>query len=182
MFNWFKRNKQEEAEITPADAPAMPPELSDYYQTERRERMWATWLLSFVALSVTVIILFAVFLGGRWVYRRYVKKPETPRTPTIAINQQDNKPNNSGSTNKSSQPAVNVNPPSGQTNSSQSSNNSGSSSTSSSSTQSSGSSNPAVAGSGKNMPDTGPGDTAAVFFISTGLGTLAYRLINRKRS
>lgn len=192
----FSRNKDQSAEVTPADAPAMPPELSDYYQAERRERMWGTWLLSFVALLITVMILFALFLGGRWAYRRYVKKPDNT-SPTIGLNTTgsgstkiSNNPSTSNSNNNSNSSPVVVgnNPTNSQTTTSPGV---GGSSPQSTGQPQSSTANPSTAGSNNNavqkgpaatsaIPNTGPGDVVKVFVLTSVLGAVGYNLATRK--
>lgn len=180
MVKWFSK-KQDESEVTPAEAPAMPPELSDYYQAERRERMWLTWLLSFAALAVTVVILFAVFLGGRWVYRRYVKNPET-RTPNISVNETKPSTGTNGSTGrKSSDSGSQSTTPVATNNTTNNGSRTSSTNTSTSTRGSSTGNNTSLAQTGDSLPNTGPGDAVAVFTVTSALGTVVYGFINRKK-
>lgn len=45
------------------------PELQDYYATKKKDNTGLAWLLAFASLLVTVAILVALFMGGRWLYR-----------------------------------------------------------------------------------------------------------------
>lgn len=57
----FNRRKQ--------DKDALPQEVREYYQTERRERTGKAWLLAVVTLLATFLLAAALFFGGRWLYR-----------------------------------------------------------------------------------------------------------------
>ena len=57
----FNRRKQEK--------DALPQEVREYYQTERRERTGKAWLLAVLTLLATFLLAAALFFGGRWLYR-----------------------------------------------------------------------------------------------------------------
>lgn len=156
-MNLFKKKQ-----TIQTDAPAMPPELNDYYQAEKRQRSVVTWALGFATLVVTIAIAFGLFLGARWVVTKARKPAKTP----IAIQNQpettkapvsSDKPN-SPSSNTDQTPAVtpgesvvtNVKPQ-----------------TSSATT---------------NLPNTGPTETLAVFALVTTTGTVAHTILRKKRS
>ncbi|TXG76564.1 hypothetical protein E6P97_03315 [Patescibacteria group bacterium] len=69
----FRRNKQ---------TVNMPPEVAEYYQAERRDRRGATWLLTLLALCVTVAIIIGLFLAGRWIYRTVRGTDDDNKTAT----------------------------------------------------------------------------------------------------
>ncbi|MBP7767429.1 hypothetical protein KA068_02825 [Candidatus Saccharibacteria bacterium] len=75
----FSRNK--------ATQTTLPAELSEYYQAERRERKGLAWLLTLFTLLVTAALVVALFLGGRWLYRK-VRNERTTVTPTASVEQQ----------------------------------------------------------------------------------------------
>ncbi len=56
----FNRNKKEQSNY--------PPEVQDYYQSEKRERTGIAWLLALGTLIATVIIAISLFFGGRWLF------------------------------------------------------------------------------------------------------------------
>lgn len=58
----FRRNKNA--------APDMPPEVQDYYQAENRDRSGKAWLLGLGTLLVTMLLVFGLFVGGRFLYRK----------------------------------------------------------------------------------------------------------------
>lgn len=62
MAIWpFNRRKQNDA---------VPQEIQQYYQAERRERVGMAWLLALSTLVLTVLLVLGIFFGGRWVYRQ----------------------------------------------------------------------------------------------------------------
>jgi hypothetical protein len=58
----FRRKKSESVQL--------PPEVQEYYQSERRERMGMTWLLAALTFVVTIVLAIGLFFGGRWAYRQ----------------------------------------------------------------------------------------------------------------
>ena len=48
----------------------IPQEIQDYSQTEHREKMGIATLVGFISLLLTLIVLFGMFVGGRWMYRK----------------------------------------------------------------------------------------------------------------
>lgn len=77
----FSRNKKV------ADDSAVPEEIRDYYEAEKRDRMWVVWLLSGATFLVTVLVVLGLFWGGRWVYRE-ITKDDQPATVTTEQNEQ----------------------------------------------------------------------------------------------
>lgn len=66
-----------------ANNSKVPKEVKQYYQAEQRERMGLAWLIAFLTLVVTVLVVLGLFLGGRWVYRKATnddKKPQSTQT------------------------------------------------------------------------------------------------------
>jgi hypothetical protein len=57
----------------------LPPEVQQYYETERRDSSWLAWLLAAVTLLCAVLIVTGLFFGGRWAYRELTgnDKPAT---------------------------------------------------------------------------------------------------------
>lgn len=62
LLDRFKRNKSD-------NSGAVPTEIHDYYQAERRDRTGVAWLLAAGTLIGTVLIVLGLFFGGRWAYR-----------------------------------------------------------------------------------------------------------------
>ena len=79
----------------------LPPELQAYSQAERRERIGVAWLVGIVSLVVSLVVIALLYLGGRWVYRKFAHREGKP-TPVV-INQKqkesekDKEADNSGS-------------------------------------------------------------------------------------
>lgn len=77
---------------------AVPEEVREYYQAERRERTGLAWLLAAGTLVVTLILAGGIYFGGRWVYRTVTnddKKPvatQTEQKPAPEEKPEENKP------------------------------------------------------------------------------------------
>lgn len=71
----FNRRKKEK--------DALPEEVRDYYQTERRERTGRAWLLAILTLLVTFLIAAALFFGGRWLYRAIFDNNDDSNTTQV---------------------------------------------------------------------------------------------------
>ncbi len=82
LFNRTKRS---------ADDDAVPDEIKDYYQAEKRDRMWVVWFLSAATFVVTVFVVLGLFWGGRWVYREIKgdDKDQTVATQEDASDQEN---------------------------------------------------------------------------------------------
>ena len=184
----FRRNKQ---------TVAMPPEVAEYYQAERRDRRGVTLLLTFLALCVTVAVIVGLFLAGRWIYRSIQgdSQDNTAQTSETHADGEEHSTNDSGSTNGSGANSSNGssdNQPqndqnitgddsasddstsgSGSSNSSGSSADDSTTSGGSTSTQGSG-----AAGSSDDLTNTGPGETALVVFA--GGSAVGYALYRRR--
>lgn len=157
----FRRNKTD-------NTTAVPQEVSSYYQAESRDRTWMAWLLALVTLAVTAIIIMALFFGGRWAYRKLrhktgnttsvVIKPVTaPTTDSTPTSENTSPSNGNGNVNGPANPAP---------------------------TPNSATPTPIPTPTGKtNLPNTGPGDTLAVFIFTFVLGTaLHYSFLSKARS
>jgi hypothetical protein len=59
----------------------VPAEIREYYQAEKRDRMWVVWLLSGATFIVTVLVVLGLFWGGRWTYHK-IKGDNKPATQT----------------------------------------------------------------------------------------------------
>ncbi len=154
-----------------SETDEVPPEVEEYYQSERRERVGMAWLLAFLTLFATIVIALGLFFGGRWVYRKVANKDNKSGTSQTATNNQP-------------QPAANDNPSS-----------SGTSPNPPSSTQPvSTPSTPAPSSNiapttpqtpktqrAQNLANTGPGDTVAIFLAVTIVGALAHQAYARRQ-
>lgn len=59
LFNRRNKNKSE-----------VPAEVQEYYQAERRDRTGIAWLLAIGTLIVTILLATGIFFAGRWAYRK----------------------------------------------------------------------------------------------------------------
>lgn len=77
-MSWFRRRDKTENSV--------PPEVQEYYQSERRERVGIAWMLALATLVVTVLLAFGLFYGGRWAYRALFDRPNdvAPTEPAPA--------------------------------------------------------------------------------------------------
>lgn len=65
------------------DIDAIPQEVQEYYQSERRERSGVAWLLALGTLVITLLLAVGLFFGGRWLWQRiFDGEPETVVTTT----------------------------------------------------------------------------------------------------
>lgn len=152
---WRKNN-------IPEISNGLPPEIQQFYDSGKRQRKSIAWLLAFVALVVTIVLTFAAFFGGRWVYRKIAgsNKPTT----TVTNNQSSDSKNNNSSResepeNKPVEPSPDSSAPSDQP-------------------------NPATTPSlsnDSNLPSTGPQGTVAAFIIATTVGTTLYKIRLRRK-
>ncbi len=154
----FNRNKTDQAGMTP--------EVKDYYKAEGRQRTWVAWLLAVGTLLVTIFIVLGLFYGGRWTFRKLKGNDDKPAP--VAVQTDDSKSEESKSKDQASTDSA----PSASEQSSTSNNSS--SSTSSASGTTSAPVNTASK-SGGDLPNTGPGDTLAVFVAVSIFGYIAHR-------
>lgn len=65
-----------------ASKQQVPDEIKEYYQAEKRDRMWVVWLLSGATFIVTVLVVLGLFWGGRWAWQRV--NNDEPQTETAS--------------------------------------------------------------------------------------------------
>ena len=85
MAGWpLQRQKRSERPV--------PAEVQEYYRAEQRERMGVAWLIAFLSLLISVIVLLGIFFGGRWAWRKITqgdkKQPTTVQTDDTNTNEQ----------------------------------------------------------------------------------------------
>ena len=145
------------------------PELQEYYAAQKNDSAAKAWMLAIVTLLVTVAVLVGLFFAGRWTYRQLTKKKATTTTQTITTD-----------TATSTTPSV---PSSASTGSSTPSTTSNSSNTTSGSgtaaqgvtpTQSA-TTNTNAQAAVTTVPNTGPGNTVAVFAAVVVISYVAHR-------
>lgn len=156
----FRRNKIK---------AAVPAEVQEYYQSEKRDKAWLAWLLAIGTLFATILVVLGLFFGGRWAYR---KLANSPKKPTVGVQKAPtsdpaSKPSNTTSTappTTTNQPASGSVTPNAQ--------NTAPATTPTTTSPSS-----------SNLPSTGPGDIVAVFFITSVMGYVLHyqRIFTRNR-
>lgn len=166
------------------DQTKVPEEIQDYYQTERRERAGVAWLLAFGTLIITVVVATGIFFAGRWAYRQ-VAGTDEPETTEIAQEdtQKEESPasspsegGNSGAakdTEKTPAPETEA-PAAGDSETKAAADQEDTTPITGDTEEDSD-----VAGA-TTIPDTGPGNVAAVFATVSALGYLAHRLYTRR--
>lgn len=84
MSIWpFNRRKKQQESVVAS-------EIQDYYQAERRERKGVAWLLAIATFVVTLLIVLALFYGGKWVYNKISgDEPEVTETTQGDTSQSD---------------------------------------------------------------------------------------------
>lgn len=156
-MNLFKRKQ-----TTTTEAPAMPPELNDYYQAEKRQRAVVTWALGFATLAVTIAIAFGLFLGARWIVAKVRKNPV--KTPDVTQNQPTTT-EAPASADKPSSPTTNsgetpkTTPDTAKT-----------------------TDKPKVSSATTSLPNTGPTETLAVFILATTAGVVFHSVVRKHTS
>ena len=146
----FRRNKTQET--------STPTEVQDYYQAENHERTWVAWVLGFATLLVTVVVVTGLFFGGRWTYRK-VSRQDKPATATnVAQETSPQTPESAPQTSGSSKISSSATPSSTNT------------------STSTAPASPAAKKATSNLPNTGPGDTFAIF---TAVSATAYAVHRR---
>lgn len=136
----------------------VPPELQEYYKTERRERLGIAWLLALATLFATVALVLGLFFGGRWLIRQIGgedKKPAATQTTQeqTPFNLNETSPVATTEQNTQQTPPTPTPSPT-----------------------------PAVTTpQNADLPHTGPADTLAAFVISTAIGVGLYQLHLRRK-
>ncbi len=133
------------------------PELEHYYAERRTSNIWG-WVSAIVVMALTVLIIFGLFYGGRWVYRQINETPVSQPTVTAPANPPaEQRAENSGVTALPSDEPSNASSPSG--------------------TQPAASTpvapgNNVAAGGASQIPNSGPGDVFAVTLLAIFVGYL----------
>lgn len=178
MAIWpFNRKK------TTTTTTSVPPEVQDYYNAQHRERVGVAWLIAVGSLMVCIVLVVGIFFGGRWAYRKVVNKNPTDQ---VAVQDDSNKDTNKdkdqpedtkpADANKDNTAQDTKKPdtlPAGD------SGEVAGSTTTPPQTSSSSTTTPQTSGK---ISETGPGDTLAIFAVSTVAGTVLYQAVLRRRA
>lgn len=176
MANWkfWQRNKQ-------TDNSELPEEVREYYESTRRSRTGTAFLLGLATLAVTLALAAVLYFAGRFVWEQFSN--DESEAPVVTEQTEESQTENGAQNGQSEQPEEETPtqlPGDGEENANQSQETNGTSNAGGN--QESSTSGDAQKGSGVSQtPDTGPGDTLAIFIGSTIIGTLAYEVIARKK-
>lgn len=183
MVKWpFRRNSEDD------DQPQyqVPAEIQDYYQAERRERTGVAWLMATGTLIVTILLAVGLFFGGRWIYRK-VKGNDSQQIATSNVESvqqatsenETSGPKTSSTNTEQPSPAPATPPPSTPPAASTPTPTPTPSTTSPSPSNST---PPATAGAYTSIPNTGPGDTAAIVLAVAVIAALGHYAVATRRS
>lgn len=154
------------------DTTSLPPEVQDYYQAERRGRSWAAWVLALITLIVTVLLVLGLFFGGRFIYRK-VRGTDKPAPVAVQTDNDDQEAQNPTPSTPANPPTVQA--PQGSTPSQLPSDGTTSPTTTApngTGTTPTQTTTPTPDG---NLPNSGPGDTLAIFLAVSVLAYVAHR-------
>lgn len=183
----------------------VPEEIQEYYQTEKRERAGIAWLLAFGTLIVTIVLAAAIFFAGRWAYRKIAGNNDTPTTTQVAQNDDQSQEGSSSDSSdeqteeekkaeaekkaeearraeeerQADEERERQNEQENQSESEEERERSGSQSTEQSA-DGGDVGDQQIAATGDTIPDTGPGDTLAIFLAVSALGYVAHRMYTSK--
>lgn len=142
----------------------VPPELQPYYDGNKG-RGWLRWLIRIlVVVALVVVIIFGIL----WLAHRHDTSNKSAKSPSTSQTEKQKAP--SQSSNKSESTNGDSSSTSSDANTSSDTESSSSTATPTSSTQSA------------SIPNTGPGDTVALFIGVTLIGTLLYQIRLRLKS
>lgn len=163
MAKWSLKNRKSDSD----KVPQMPPELSDYYNAEKRDRMWATWLLGFATLVVTVLLAVLLFLGGRWAVNQFTDdETDSPTTTQDESDTEETTDEQSGTTTDTDDDQLVA----------------GNNDRTEEPSEENGVVSDEAAVTDEPLPDTGPGDTVAIFLAVSVLGALAHNHLQRQKT
>jgi len=155
----------------------VPQEIQEYYQAERRERVGMAWMLALATLVLTVLLVFGVFFGGRWVYRN-VRDNDNNQAPTATepADQQQQSNQTPGNQQNEAQPQTpqTSQPPAQQQQPQQQNPPTATNPPQQPTPQS-------TPQTDEQLPRTGPADVAAIFVIATAAGTVAHSWFMSRR-
>jgi hypothetical protein len=149
-----------------SDSTNVTQDLQNYYQSAQREQSWKAWLLGLATLAVTVVLAMGIFFGGRFIYRKVRNQPS--QVATVQTENEESNDNSNGSSNNTPAPAPAPAPAPTP------------SPTPAPTPAPAPASAPSPAGrtqpaQSTNLPNTGPGDTIAIFVAVSVLAYFAHR-------
>lgn len=169
MAFWNRKKSVENSEL--------PEEVREYYASTKRSRFGAPWIAGLLTLLLTLAIAVALYFAGKFVWEQFFAD-DTPQpiettetTPTGTETETQPSPSESGtsSTDTNETPATLPGDGNSEESSEQESESSSEAETSETTTQL------------QETPDTGPGDTVAIFVATTVIAGLGYEAFARKK-
>lgn len=143
FFDRFRRNK-----AVPID------QVNSYYDQSKRRSPVVAVLMGILAFVVTLIIIWLLFLGGRWVYRQITKDDNKQSNTSQQADQAKKESEAKNSNNNGSTSSTNTSTPSSGSNNNQSGSSNNTSSTGQSSSTNRTQTTPAL-GDDTALPHTG---------------------------
>ena len=152
------------------------PELQEYYANQKRESTGLAWLLALGSLLITAAVIIGLFIGGRWAYRKISNKNKTTVATvetTDATSATTSTPSTSATTTTpapTTTPATTTPAQGVATTQSTTTNTNAVAATTTVSTT-----------AGKEVPNTGPGNTIGLFVAVTVLAYFAHNKHTAKK-
>jgi len=188
LFNRGNKNK--------TDVPA---EIQEYYETGKRDRTGIAWLLAFGTLILTIVLAAGIFFAGRFAYRKIAgnndtsqvaqndtqpQEEQSPETPAPSEEQQRTEEERQAEEQRKADEARRAEEQKAEEERERAAQQRAEEEATPAPTQQSagGSSEDRQVAAGDAIPETGPGDTLAIFIAVTILGYMAHRLHFAKRS
>lgn len=175
--------------------PTVPEEIQEYYQTSQKQNPGMAWLLAIGTLIVTIVLALMIFFAGRWVWRQVFGNDSGTTDQTAQVDQRDSEENQSDDQDSENQPEDEADDNRDESENSGSQNNQDDDNQGPARTDDQeqpttlpsgeeGTVNAPINGDGgrDSTPETGPGDTLAIFVGASALGYLLHRkyLLDRK--
>lgn len=160
----------------PAETDQLPEEVREYYASTKRTRGLSAWLFGLLALILTLLIAVALYFAGKFVWEQFFSdEPEsTTTTEQTAVNDQPEQPDqDTGSNNANNNEDNQTSPSEPQTLPGDNNDNP----ETETDTNGVNGANTAL----ESTPETGPGDTVAIFIGTVLIATLGYEAFARKK-
>lgn len=176
---------------------SVPQEVQEYYQSERRERSGVAWLLALGTLVITLLLAVGLFFGGRWLWQKISNDDPDPvvtsQTDTSAPAATDDNATDDGTASDDGATDGTSGTDSSDAATEETTDNDNTSTDGGAQTDGQDAGTPTPSGEGDRaesdqssegkldesdeLADTGPTETAAVFFGAVIVGMIGYRLV-----
>ncbi len=162
MAFWNRNKSVENSEL--------PEEVREYYASTRKSRASSAWLLGFATLLLTLALAAALYFAGKFVYDEFFANDtvEAPTTSETTTEQPASNPNSSTTDNDNNQAPATL-PGNDEAEERSPTSSQGTSSTNTGLTLT-------------ETPETGPGDTVAIFIGTTIIAALGYELYYKRKT